>query len=365
MLTTKQKLLRHFWYATVPLHDLTSGPKPFRLMNEDIVLFLDADGQPAALKDRCCHRTAKLSNGWCEAGQLVCGYHGWTYNREGRVTAVPQLDESRAVPVHQTPAYHCTARYGYAWVALEDPLVPLFDIPEEADPQYRRIFQFYERWNTAPLRLMENSFDAAHFSFTHRGTFGNQSQPKPSLYTLTETDYGFVADTIVEVVNPPLAHRVTGTTDPYTVRDMHNHWYLPFCRRLDMTYPSGIRHIIIDCATPIDDGSMQLVQLLYRNDTEADCPEQLLIDWDRAVITEDKGMLESTDPDVCIDLSRRVEGHMPSDRPGIIMRRRLLELLREHGEEEVHGGAAAVSDPLDVLALLDAQESAAEAVLQS
>jgi hypothetical protein len=26
---------------------------------------------------------------------------------------------------------------------------------------------------------------------------------------------------------------------------------------------------------------------------------------------------------------------MPSDRPGMIMRRRLLELLRSHGEEEV------------------------------
>ena len=34
---------------------------------------------------------------------------------------------------------------------------------------------------------------------------------------------------------------------------MRNHWYLPFCRRMDMTYPSGIRHIIINCATPIDD----------------------------------------------------------------------------------------------------------------
>jgi len=30
---------------------------------------------------------------------------------------------------------------------------------------------------------------------------------------------------------------------------------------------------------------------------------------------------------------------MPSDRPGLIMRRRLLELLRTHGEEEVTGYA--------------------------
>ena len=32
-------------------------------MNEDIVLFLDADGAPAALRDRCCHRFGKAIQG--------------------------------------------------------------------------------------------------------------------------------------------------------------------------------------------------------------------------------------------------------------------------------------------------------------
>ena len=54
MLTTKQKVLRRFWYAVISLDDLKDGPKPFRLLGEDIVLFLGADGKPAALKDRCC-----------------------------------------------------------------------------------------------------------------------------------------------------------------------------------------------------------------------------------------------------------------------------------------------------------------------
>jgi creatinine amidohydrolase len=42
MLTTKQKVLRRFWYAVMPIEDLTDGPKPFRLLEENIVLFLDA-----------------------------------------------------------------------------------------------------------------------------------------------------------------------------------------------------------------------------------------------------------------------------------------------------------------------------------
>ncbi|WP_207458157.1 aromatic ring-hydroxylating dioxygenase subunit alpha [Azospirillum sp. SYSU D00513] len=335
MLTTKQKTLRKFWYAVMPVHRLNDGPKPFRLLGEDIVLFLDAAGRPAALKDRCCHRTAKLSKGWCEKGTLVCGYHGWAYDRGGEVVKVPQVSSEPVESGFSTPAYHCEERYGYAWVALEDPIQPIFEIPEENDPGFRRIFQFYDEWKTAPLRMMENSFDNAHFSFVHRATFGQPDQPKPQRYDIAETDYGFYAASTVEVKNPPEAHRVTGTSDPVTSRKMVNHWYLPFSRRMDMEYPSGLRHIIINCATPIDDGRIQLMQLLYRNDTEKDCPTQILIDWDWKITFEDKEVLESTDPDATIDISRKVEAHMASDRPGIIMRRRLLELLRAHGEDEV------------------------------
>ena len=335
MLTTQQKTLRKFWYATVRLDSLKDGPKPFRLMGEDIVLFLDADGVPAALADRCCHRTAKLSKGWIDEGNIVCGYHGWTYDRTGHLVRIPQFDPETVLPKHQVPPFHCVGRYGYAWVALDEPLLPIPDVPEDSDPAYRRIFQFYDEWQTAPLRLMENSFDNAHFSFVHKATFGLVNAPRPKKYEIEETDYGFRATTVIDILNPPIAHQVTGSTDEMTERRMQNHWYMPFCRRLDMTYPSGIRHIIINCATPVDDGRIQLVQLLYRNDTEADCPTSKLIEWDAAIIFEDREVLESTSPDAILDVGRRVEQHMPSDRPGMIMRRRLLELLRSHGEEEV------------------------------
>ena len=339
MLTTRQKTLRRFWYATVKIEDLKSGPRPFRLMGEDLVLFLDAAGNPAALADRCCHRTAKLSKGWCENGHIVCGYHGWTYDRDGRCVRIPQYPEGSPVSGNiATPAYRCQSRYGYAWVALDEPLAGLFDIPEDSDPGFRRIDQFYEAWNCAPIRMLENSFDNAHFSFVHKATFGQYDQPKPEKYEMKETDYGFYAESVVPILNPPVAHQVTGSTAPTTKRHMRNHWYLPFCRRLDMEYPSGIRHIIFNCATPVEDGKIQLVQWLYRNDTEADCPTAKLIEWDATIIAEDRDILESTDPDACIDIARRAEQHMPSDRGGMIMRKRLLDLFRRHGEDEVWRG---------------------------
>jgi hypothetical protein len=102
--------------------------------------------------------------------------------------------------------------------------------------------------------------------------------------------------------------------------------------------------VIINCFTPIDDGHIQLCQWLFRNDTEADCPAQLLIDFDAAITREDKDILESTDPDAVIDLRRRgVEFSMDSDRPGILIRKHLMELLARHGEAEVFGSALKVA----------------------
>ena len=141
MLTSRQRIWRRFWHAVVPLDDLQSGPRPFRLLGEDIVLFLDQNGRPAALKDRCRHRTARLSKGWCKDGQIVCGYHGWQYDREGRLTRIPQLDPHLRVPDERVKTYPCQARYGYAWVALDDPVRPLFEVPEDSDPAFRRIRQ--------------------------------------------------------------------------------------------------------------------------------------------------------------------------------------------------------------------------------
>ncbi len=351
MLVTQQPVLRKFWHAVMPLTDLAQGPKPFTLLGEKIVLFLDAQGEPAALRDRCCHRTAQLSKGWCvdaqgkacSKGRIQCGYHGWTYDRTGQVVAIPQFEAGRAIlPDYKTTAYHCKARFGYAWVALEEPLADIPDIPEFADPAYRTIFQFYERWQTSPMRALENSFDNSHFSFVHRATFGVAASPKPSKYELVENDLGFYAETVIDAANPERFQRISGVTNAVTTRHMRNAYFLPFSRRLDIEYPAangraGRRHVIINCFTPIDDGSMQLCQWLFRNDSEADCPAQLLIDFDAEITQEDKDILESTDPDAVVDPRRRgIEYSMDSDRPGILIRRKLMELLTRHGEAEVH-----------------------------
>ncbi|MDX3905290.1 MAG: aromatic ring-hydroxylating dioxygenase subunit alpha [Pigmentiphaga sp.] len=337
MLVTKQKILRRFWYALMPMSVLEDGPRPFTLLGEPLVLWKGADGQPVALEDRCCHRTAKLSKGSIEDGRIVCAYHGWTFDASGACVRIPQAPDKPVPKACRVRAYACQEKYGYVWVALDDPLQPIPDFPEDGAPGYRRIFQFYQTWKTSPLRFMENAFDSAHFSYVHRANFGIYEQPRPSIYEIKEDAWGFEAHTVVPVKNPPAGHRVSGSTQPFIERHLYNRWYMPSVRRFGCIYAdTGKHHIIYNCATPIDDSTIALAQWLYRNDDESDCSTEELIAWDAPIVEEDREILEATDFDACIDTARRAEQHMESDKPGLLMRRMMLELLRQHGEDEVY-----------------------------
>jgi len=99
---------------------------------------------------------------------------------------------------------------------------------------------------------------------------------------------GSYAETVIDPANPERFQRISGVKDAITTRQMRNAYFLPFSRRLDIEYTSGIRHVIINCFTPIDNGSMMLCQWLFRNDTEADCLAQMLIDFDAEITLEEK-----------------------------------------------------------------------------
>jgi phenylpropionate dioxygenase-like ring-hydroxylating dioxygenase large terminal subunit len=334
MLVTRQPVLRRFWYPVLPAAALEGGPKPFRLLGQNIVLWRDGDGKPAALIDRCCHRTAKLSLGFIADGAIACGYHGWTYDRDGRCIRIPQARPDAPPPKFRIDAYRIEERYGYLWVCLGEPLAPIPEIAEAANPAFRRIDEFYEVWRCGALRVMENSFDNAHFSYVHRSSFGDVKNPEPSPSTFTEHPWGFEAHSLVPVLNPELQQKNLKIEGDRTVRDNLRVWWLPFCRKLRIKYPSGLQHVIITAATPIDDDLSQIVQFAFRNDREEDAPAKDIIAFDRQVTNEDRLILEGTDADSPLDAASGEEFHMPSDKPSLVMRRLLLDLLEAHGETE-------------------------------
>lgn len=337
MLQTQQPVLRRFWYPILRLNQLDDGPKGFTLLGEDIVVWRRPGGELACLQDRCCHRTAKLSLGYAEGDNIVCGYHGWTFAPGGKCVRIPQRSEDTPISDKLSVAgFRVAERYGYVWVALAEPLTDIPELPEASQPAFRQVHQFNEPWNIGALRLMENSFDAAHVAFVHRKTFGNVEQPRVDFHrTVTMKPYGFDSYNEAQVkVRGDLGHRFVRTDGADTVRRTHSSWFMPFMRRAAIGYPHGLTHVLITCATPVTDGRCQILQWVYRNDTEADVASADVVAFDRQVTLEDKAILESCDPDVPLTVMDGEEMHMASDKPGLTMRRMLADLLQRHGEVE-------------------------------
>lgn len=308
-------------------------PQSFQLLGQKIVLWLKQDGQPAALADRCCHRSAQLSKGVVIAGCVRCPYHGWSFNEAGTCVDVPQLERGMIPKTYIVQSYHCTARYGYVWVCLDEPLQPIPEIAEIDDPGFRFIPQFYETWQVSGLRAIENSFDSAHGHFVHASSWGDQSNPAPPpIDEITEEESGFLMKHWLEVLNPDLQKKNLGIQAEKTIRTNERRWFMPFARTLKIHYPNGLIHLIFTAYTPIDDQTSQLVQFCLRNDTEADAKAADIIAFDRQVTQEDRDVLETTDYDAPLSLAE--EQHMASDKPGILMRHRLAALLKEYGEVE-------------------------------
>ena len=102
-------------------------------------------------------------------------------------------------------------------------------------------------------------------------------------------------------------------------------WHMPFTLRLSIRYTSGLHHVIINNSVPIAPDRILVVQFHFRNDREEDVPTEQLLAMERRIVAEDRLVLEATDPDVDIYESR--EAHMPTDRAGLLMRKKLRQLV--------------------------------------
>lgn len=324
--TLASPALRDFWYPVAPLQKLERGPLHISLLGEPLVLWLTAAGQPAALRDRCSHRQVALSLGQVQGDTLRCPYHGWAFAVDGRCVHRPQLPQASVPSACHVQAFACKERYGHAWVCLGQPRTDIPEFPESADPGFRRIDCFYEEWKTSALRVMENELDMAHFAFVHRSTFGDESAPQPVELAVTDRGpYELGVHTRLQVVTDALQSANTGTAAGTSSRTMDIIWYMPFTVRLEIGYASGLRHVIINSPIPVAHDRIQVVQFHFRNDREQDVPTDQLLAMERRILAEDRNILEATDP--FVDLNPSAEAHMPTDRAGLLMRRKLKALL--------------------------------------
>lgn len=166
--------LRNYWYVAASSAELRHKPLAVRLMDEDLVLFRDGNGSPAALRDRCPHRNAQLSSGRVERGVLRCPYHGWAFDARGSCVDVPSLCAGERIPPGSSvPTFAVREQEGYVWVNLgeqaPDGRLP-FALPHYLEPGWGQA-RFTALIKNSVDNVVENFIDCPHTGYVHGGLF--------------------------------------------------------------------------------------------------------------------------------------------------------------------------------------------------
>ena len=164
----------NFWFPVARSKQLKRGKAlAASFAGAPIVLVRPATGEPFALENRCAHRQVPLHVGKIEADTIKCGYHGWTYGRDGQCVSVPYLDRCTLKP-NCVRNYPLREAYGLIFVFPGDPTrVTDATFPElpSADSQNYKTRYLDRRVDCHWSFMHENLMDMNH-QFLHRRLMG-------------------------------------------------------------------------------------------------------------------------------------------------------------------------------------------------
>ncbi|MGE0746297.1 MAG: Rieske 2Fe-2S domain-containing protein [Rhodospirillales bacterium] len=168
--------LRNAWYVATFGDELTDALLARTFLDQPVVLYRTASGTPAALVDRCCHRSLPLSMGKRVGDDVQCGYHGLVFDAAGRCIQVP--GQTTVPPGAQVRAFPVVERHGFVWIWPGDPAradaATIPDIAWNADPGWVTVG---ERWHLkCNYELVTDiQLDATHATYVHPGTLGSNA----------------------------------------------------------------------------------------------------------------------------------------------------------------------------------------------
>lgn len=176
------------WLPVLYSSALKDKPISIKLLGEHLVLWRDQESV-SCLLDLCIHRGVALSLGSVCDGNIVCPYHGWRYRGDGKCTHIPQLeDQCKIPPKAKVKSFQVQEKFGLVWVAVEEPLYDLPEIPEFNDPSWRIVETGPFPWKANSARQVENFTDFAHFPFVHPELLGDPERPFVPPHTVTRKD---------------------------------------------------------------------------------------------------------------------------------------------------------------------------------
>jgi vanillate O-demethylase monooxygenase subunit len=206
--------VRDQWYVAGYSHEVGREAILGRtILGEPIAFYRTEAGEAVALADRCVHRRFPLSESRLDGDNVVCGYHGFTYDKAGACVSVP--GQQRIPRTARVSAYPVIEQDSFVWVwigdhAEADPaLIPR--APWLADEKYTTVCGM-EPLDARYSLLVDNLMDLSHETYLHGGYIGTPEVANTPITTEVDDDAGivYVSRHMDDADCPPFYARSTG-----------------------------------------------------------------------------------------------------------------------------------------------------------
>lgn len=246
------------WYILCRASKLKQAPLRLPFAGVALVAFRSGDGSIGVLEDRCAHRAAPLSGGNVCGQHVQCPYHGWEYDRHGRVAQVPALAQCpEKWPDIRVGAWQACEQQGFIWIRHEavsgsastiTTRPPLFAHFKNEHSSGWSHFVMQTRFLATVEACLENFLDCPHATFVHRYWFRAPTQKRVKAVVRTRED-GAEAEFFEE---PREKSLVWWLLAPKKGSMRHiDRFIAPNTSRVDYEFPSGLHYIITSSCTPL------------------------------------------------------------------------------------------------------------------
>jgi len=312
---------RACWHPVAFAAALGTEPRHADLLGEPLVLWRGPDGSPRVMSDLCVHRGTALSLGRVYGDEIMCAYHGWRYNADGRCVAIPQLEDPSRVPAKaRVAAFRAQERYGLIWAALEEPRWPLPEVPELQNGDWAMVTAGPYTWECDAARQVENFTDFGHFPWVHPGLLGDPSRPVvPRHEVRTEGHVLHYSIVRPEAENsddfPVFGNEQAGPPERRSRYELH----LPYTIALRVGWGAEKGMVYFFAAQPIGVDRCSGYVVIGRN-YNLDQDDEVIQNFEDTIFGQDQVVVESQRPDrVPFDLA--AELHLKFDAVAVAYRK--------------------------------------------
>lgn len=343
-------LIKNAWYVAGFGSEIDDKLRRFEILGEPILLFRRQDGSVAALHDRCPHRLLPLSKGQRIGDQVQCGYHGLTFDSEGKCTRIPGQDKIPASTY--VTAYPVVERHDIVWIWMGDAEradpAKIFDLPQFTDPAWHAHQGGALHIKSNYLNVAENLVDPAHVSFVHPTTLGNKASENIPVHVSTEGEV-IVAWRWIRDAEPIGFFKAFGGFDGNVDRWHYYNLHMPSIAVIDFgSAPvemaigesedernKATRVLALHLMTPVDENHTIDRWMHLRNTAMADEAASAKVDeLLRTAFAEDLEILEAVHAEEQRPRTRRPI-RIAIDRGPMVYRKRINEMIEQERTQDM------------------------------